>query len=356
MSIFRESLMKQILKPVGYMALVLVGGIAQIISVFIIKSLGIDYFDNASITFLSFLGVFGVSVLIFEIVLVVNWRSSKTQYSSGKTVPLTVYRKAIESRNSAIQHLRSLLSNTEQELQKSKIRIGELERQRDNFKQASDKANAQLQQEQQKSRARIAELERERDNFKQASDKANAQLQQEQQKFKLHIAELEKEQDRFKQNLEKISSELEQERQNIEKFKNQIQDLEQFRDSILEIVARDVANNDIVLVTAKVLKDMGDNNETQKWRMLFSKLKNPQIRSSQERQNGDGWVYPKERSSDGRRIMYLREERKIQVIKICEIFRTHDGNKKYDEIRTEGLNAQKYHGLPLVYLPLENAT
>jgi hypothetical protein len=54
--------------------------------------------------------------------------------------------------------------------------------------------------------------------------------------------------------------------------------------------------------------------------------------------------------------MYLRKKQEIQVIKICEIFRNHDGNKKYDEIRTEGMNAKKYQGLPLVYLPLENAT
>jgi chromosome segregation ATPase len=466
--------MRQILRPIGYMTLVLLGGVIQIFSTITVKLIGVFDASDTTVYLLSFLGVLIVGVVVFETSLIANWRSSKSK-SSSTTILRSTYSRAVESRNNAIQQLRHKLTDTESEMgvikrsfseiessikeleqerdnfkqvnekisselvqeqqkvklsqarikdlekerdsykqasektknelaqeqqkvKSSQIRVKDLEKERDSFKQASEKTKNELAQEQQKvksSQIRVKDLEKERDSFKQASEKTKNELAQEQQKVKSSqacIKDLEKEYDSFKQASEKTKSELAQEQQKVKSSQIRVKDLEKEREELSrvqdkvkneleqekqkvisfqkhvidlereiedtqEIISADIINGGTaVLISKKTWKDTGDSNEIEQWEGLFSKIKNPNKRSLQERPNGDGWVYPFSRSSDGRRVMYLREKKEITIIKICEIFRTHDDSKKYDEIRTEGMDVKRYIGLQFSYLPLQTAT
>ena len=175
--------------------------------------------------------VFVVSLIVFEVFLIANLRSGKTK-SSSATVQSSVYNRAIESRNAAIQNLRLKLANTEKEL-------------------------AQEQQKFETSQANVKNLEKERDSLKKANENAE--------------------------------SKLVQERQKVDGFQSHIMDLEQEMNDSLAIISTDIMNGETaVLVSTKAWKDRGDSNEIQQWKGLFSKIKNPLLRSQQERPNGDG--------------------------------------------------------------------
>jgi len=238
--------MRQILKPIGYMTLVLLGAIVQIVSAVILKSLGESYSDDMLVYLLSFLGVLLVGLIVFEVSLIVAWRSRKTK-SSNTTIQRSAHNRAIESRNTTIQKLRLTLANTENELTLSKrsyseaeANIKNLERERDGFKQASNKARNEFEQERQKvqtSQTSIMNLERERDSFKEANNKARNEFEQERQKVQTsqtRITDLERERDNFKQVSDKARNEFEQERQKVQSSQSKIMNLERERDSFKE--------------------------------------------------------------------------------------------------------------------------
>src|SRR5687767_14512718 len=118
--------MRQIRKHSGYATLVLLGANVQIDSTAIIKSLGIRYADDMTSFLLSFLGVLAASLIVFGVFLIAHWRSSKTNESSA-TLQGSVYKRAIESRNTVIEALRHKLSDTENELNLIKHSFSEIE-------------------------------------------------------------------------------------------------------------------------------------------------------------------------------------------------------------------------------------
>lgn len=359
--------MRQILRYIEYTTLVLLGAIIQMGGTAIVKSFGISYADDMTSFLLSFLGVLAASLIVFVVLLIASWWSSKTNVSSA-TLQRSVYNRAIESRNTVIEALRRKLSDTENELSLIKHSFSEiessvrsLEKERDAFKQSNHILETKLEQQQQKVRSsqiRIKDLKKERNGLRRASDNVNSKLAQERQKIEssqIHIKDLEKEWDSMKQANERAKRELEQERQKVDGFQKRIMDLEQEMHSSLEIISTDIMNGDtVVLLSAKAWKDRGDNNEIQKWKGLFSKIKNPLLRSQQERPDGDGYVYP--RGDEARRVRYLREDKKITIIKICEIYRNHGDDKQYNEGRTKGMEASKYKGVDFSYMLLEKAT
>ena len=359
--------MRQISRHIGYMTLVLLGAIVQMGSAVIVKALGISYPDDMIAFLLSFLGVLAVSVIVSEVLLFANWWSGKANVPSA-TLQLSIYDRAIESRNTAIQTLRRKLSDTENELNLIKRSFSEvessvrsLETERDALKQSNDILETKLENERQRvksSQIRIKDLKKERNGFRRASDKVNSILAQERQKIdtaQIRIQDLEKERDSLKQASDRANSELEQERQKVDDFQKRIVDLKQEMQDSLEIISTDLIDGDtVILLSAKAWKDRGDNNEIQKWKGLFSKIKNPLLRSQQERPDGDGFVYP--RGAEARRVRYLREEKRITVIKICEIYRKHGDDKQYNEGRTKGMEASKYKGVDFSYMLYEKAT
>lgn len=348
--------MRQILRRIGYTTLVLLGAIVQMDSTAIVKSLGIRYADDMTSFLLSFLGVLAASLIVLEVLLIANRWASKTNVSTA-TLHLSIYNRAIESRNTAIQALRRRLSDTENELNLIKRSFSEiessvrsLETERDALKQSNRSLGIKLKKEQQKVRSsqiRMKELKKERNCFRRVSENVNGKLAQELQKgesSQIRIQDLEKERDSLKQAGDRANCELEQERQKVEDLQKQMMDLEQEMQSSLEIISTDIMNGDtVVLLSAKAWKDRRDNNEIQKWKGLFSKIKNPLLRSQQERADGDGFVYP--RGAEARRVRYLREEKRITVIKICEIYRNHGDDRQYNEGRTKGMEASKYKGV-----------
>jgi hypothetical protein len=358
--------MRQISSYVGYMILVLLGAIVQMGSPFIVKSLGIRYTDDTNSFLLSFLGVLAVGLIVSIVLLFANLWSGKTNVPSA-TAQFSIYNKAIEGRNTAIQALRHTLSDTEYELNLIKrsfleleSSVRSLETERDAFKQSNRSLEIKLKKEQQKVRSsqlRMKELKKERNGFRRASENVNGKLAQELQKSEssqIRITDLEKERDGLKRADDRANRELEQERQKVDDLQKRVMDLEQEMHDSLEIISTDIMNGDtVILLSTKAWKDRGDNTERQKWKGLFSKIKNPLLRSQQERSDGDGYVYP--RGGEARRVRYLREEKRITVIKICEIYRNHGDNKQYSEGRTKGMEASKYEGVDFSYMLLEKA-
>jgi peptidoglycan hydrolase CwlO-like protein len=356
--------MEKFLRHLGYMTLVLLGASIQIGSSAVLKSLGPPYGDS-TVSFLSSLGtVLVMSLIVSGALFFVNRISGQT----NGTVPSANHSRAIESRNTAIQALRRKLSETEHELKlirrsfaEIEPRVGILETERDALKQSNRGLEIKLKRERQKvksAQTRMKELRREGKSWKRAGDTACAKLTQERQKgeiFENRIVNLEKELDGLKQASNRANRELEQERQKVDNFQNRIKDLEQELQDTLENISTDLINSDtVLLLSAKAWKERGDNREIQKWRALLSKIKNPLLRSQQERADGDGFVYP--RGAEARRVRYLREEKRITVIKICEIYRKHVNNKQYNEGRTKGMEAAKYEGADFSYMLLEKAT
>jgi hypothetical protein len=359
--------MRQILRHTGYATLVLLGAIVQMDSTAIVKSLGIRYADDMTSFLLLFLGALAASLIIFEVLLIANRWSSKANGSSA--IPQSpVYNLAIESRNTVIEALRRKLLDTENELNLMKrsfpeieSRVGSLGTERDALKQSNRRLEIKLKKERQKvksSQSRMKELKKEQNGFRRASEIVNGKLAQELQKSEssqIRIDDVEKERDGLKQVSDRAKRELEQERQKVDDLQKRMMNLEQEMRDSLEIISTDLMNGDtVVLLSAKAWKDRGDNNEIEKWKGLFSKIKNPLLRSQQERPDGDGFVYP--RGAEARRVRYLREEKRITVVKICEIYRKHGDNKQYNDGRTKGMEASKYKGADFSYMLVENAT
>jgi flagellar biosynthesis chaperone FliJ len=452
--------MKQILKPLEYMTLILIGGIAQIASMAIIKALGLNDANDSSVYLLSFLGVFGISIIVFEIAVVATWRSRKAK-SSNTMVERSTYDHAKESRTAVIKNLRNTEKEMAQERQRfetTQISIKTLEKERDSWKKASETAENKLTQERRnlesaqtsikslekerdswkkasetaenkltqerrnlesaqtsikslekerdswKKASETAEgklaqerrnlgnaqsslrtLEKERDSWKKASETAENKLTQERRNFEnaqTSLRTLEKERDNWKKASETAENKLTQERRNFENAQTSLRTLEKERDSLKkanesteskwaqeqrhvksleqegnyyrEAILKDITTEDtFILVSTKAWKEAGDSNEIQKWKELFSKIRNPSQRSQQERPNGDGWVYPSSRSGDGRRVMYLRETKEVNIIKVCHIFRTHDNNKEYSDRRTKGMESREYTNVIFSYIPMQ---
>jgi hypothetical protein len=359
--------MRKISRHIRYMTLVLLGAIVQMSSTVIVKSLGISYADSIISFLLPLVGVLAVSIIVFAVLLIANWRPVKTNVSCV-TVQLPIYERAIESRNTAIRALRRRLSDTENELSLIKRSFSEiepsvrsLETERDALKQSNRRLEIKLKKERQKvksSQSRMKELKKERNSFSRASEIVNGKLAQELQKSEssqIRINDLEKERDGLIHASDRANRELELERQKVDDLQKRMMNLEQEMRDSLEIISTDLMNGDtVVLLSAKAWKDRGDNNEIQKWKGLFSKIKNPLLRSQQERPDGDGFVYP--RGAEARRVRYLREEKRITVVKICEIYRKHGDNKQYNDGRTKGMEASKYKGADFSYMLVENAT
>src|SRR5215208_4402069 len=148
--------MRQISRHMRYMTLVLLGAIVQIGSTVIVKSRYIGYPDDTIYFLLSFLGVLAVSIIGFGVLLFANWWSGKANVSSA-TIQLSIYNRAIESRNTAIQGLRRKLSDTENELNpmrrsfsETESRVGSLETERDALKQSNRRLEIKLKKERQK--------------------------------------------------------------------------------------------------------------------------------------------------------------------------------------------------------------
>lgn len=358
--------MRQISRHIGYMTLVLLGAIVHLSSTVIIKSLGIGYDDGIISFLLSFLGILAVAIIVLGTLLIANGWFGKANASST-TNQLPIYDRAIGSRSAAIQALRRKLSDTERELNSVKSLFSEMESsvrslqtERDILKQSNRTLEIKLKKEQQKvksSQLRMKELKKERNGFRRASEILNGKLAQELQKSEgsqIRINNLEKERDSLKQVSDRANRELELEKQKVGDLQKQIRDLEREMHDSLEIISTDIMHSDtVVLLSAKAWKDRGDHHEIQKWKGLFSKIKNPLLRSQQERADGDGYVYP--RGAEPRRVRYLREEKRITVIKICEIYRKHGDNKQYNEGRTKGMETSKYKGEDFSYVLPEKA-
>lgn len=358
--------MKQISRHIRYITLILLGAIVHVGSTVLVTSLGIRHADDMISSLLSFLGVLAVSIIVSVVLFFANRLPGRTSLP-GATVQLSIYNRAVESRYIVIQALRHKLSETEHELNLIKRSFAEresslrsLETERDALEQSNDILETELEKEREKvnsSQILIKDLKRVRNSFSRSSDKASRKLAQEQQKLQsaqIHIEELEQERDRMKQAGDQANRELAQEREKVADLQQRIADVEQEMHDHLETISTDIMNGDtVVLLSPKAWKERGDGHETQKWKGLFSKIKNPLLRSQQERADGDGFVYP--RGAEARRVRYLREEKRITVIKICEIYRKHAGNKQYNEGRTKGMEASKYNGVDFSYMLPENA-
>jgi hypothetical protein len=360
--------MRQISRRIVYMILVLLGAFVQMSSTVIVESLGISYADSIISFLLPFIGVLAVSIIVSVVLLIANRRSVKTNVSCATVqLPIYAYDRAIEGRNTAIRALRRKLSDTENELNLIKCSFSEIESsvrsmetERDALKQSNRRLEIKLKKEQQKvksSQSRAKDLKKERNGFRQASESASGKLAQERQKSEssqIRINDLEKERDILQQASDTANRELKLERQKLDGLQKRIMSLEQEMHESLETISTDIVHGDtVVLLSTKAWKDRGDSNEIQKWNGLFSKIKNPLLRSQQERLDGDGYVYP--RGDEARRVRYLREEKRITIIKICEIYRNH-GNKQYNEGRTKGMEASKYKGVDFAYMLSEKAT
>ncbi|MBM3243113.1 hypothetical protein FJZ31_43190 [Candidatus Poribacteria bacterium] len=359
--------MKNFFLSIWSMALVLIGAIVQISGVVLIHSLGLNYPD-VIVYVLSFLGTFCISLIIFELSLIASWIYKK---SNNNLIPYLKYQQAVNSRNAAIKRMKNRLIVIEKERNDFKddrdkhisesvqvqkraddlqARIADLEKNIDDFKKTSEKVKRELEKEQQRSKtleARMVELNKlQETNYRKSSEQITKKLEQEKRQVKsleATIADLEKNID---ETGEQMKSELETERKRANILKSKMVELDKkFNElataykkvnnqlsSFYKSIPDDIENGNLIFVNDQHWKKAGDGNEKRKWMELFMKLKNPSHRLSKERKINDVFIYPNSRDSDGRRVVYLFEDKQVTIIKVCQVMH----HQEYEKLRNEG--------------------
>ena len=131
----------------------------------------------------------------------------------------------------------------------------------------------------------------------------------------------------------------------LEEAQNELQELGREKEACCklqaEIEKRLLEGKGVVFVEVALWDKIQVNRgEAERWRSLFNKMADSQLRKKQERPNGEGFVYPSGRSEDGRRVFYFVEQ--VEMIRVVEIFRTHDNDWYYNKLRTKGIQKRDY--------------